>query len=325
METVNEEKRIFLYSHSPEAVKKIETNDAIISSGGIRNKNGTMNEQAKPLSFSYEELIEMFSSKNRLNDTDKKISLLVNELSISQKGIKELAQTGWINNIAINQVYTLTYDGFEKTFACLQNLSENIKGLTNYILKNDLKLLEEQTYKYILNLKSDYEKIELPKFDITNSQIDAHLNDIAAFIKRLINDLRGNDENSDIIYKTIHLLVVPFTNTVRKYSVLFLYENEKLPGSFDEWFSLINQIARAPMFINKIQYYINLDTELPFRDKVSIGKKLRKNISLLPKTISFDYEYALYHSKEEYLKMNTNIENKLLTIGSFDGVKEIYL
>ena len=59
----NEDKnrRIYLYSHSPEAEKAIESGEVAISTGGASRPDGTMMDMAKPLSFTLDELKEMVS------------------------------------------------------------------------------------------------------------------------------------------------------------------------------------------------------------------------------------------------------------------------
>ena len=66
----NEDKnrRIYLYSHSPEAEKAIESGEVAISTGGARRPDGTMMDMAKPLSFTLDELKEMVSDETHLID-----------------------------------------------------------------------------------------------------------------------------------------------------------------------------------------------------------------------------------------------------------------
>ena len=317
-------KRIYIYSHSPEAEKLIDSEEAIISTGGVRGKNGKVIEMAKPLSFTFDELKEMVSDDKHLIATDKKVEALGAKLGLSEQGIKELSQIGWLNNVAIGQVYSLTYSGFERTLEGLQYISKNINSLGHYIRQKDMSDLKERTEKYISYLKSDSQKLNLPKFDVTNSNIEDHLNDIEAFIQHLLEDLRNSTGDGLVNCSYIESIIVPFSNAVRKYSIRFFYDNEVAPGNFDKWMNLINNISKGRWFSTKIQYYINLETEMPYKDKVLLGHKCNIRIFSLPNMIAFDADYALYHTQEEYLNMGKRI-NQLLSSDSLTNKNKLFL
>lgn len=325
MKNSDAKKRLYLYSHSPEAEKLIDSGEAIISSGGVRSKDGTMKEMAKPLSFTIEELKEMISDDKHLITTDEKVEALGTELELSQQGIKELSEIGWLNSAAIGQVYSLTSAGFERTLEGLSYISENITNLGQYIQQKDVSEIREKTDKSMSNLKSYNQKLGLSKFDVTNSNIENHLNEIAAFIRRLYEDLHNGDINGFLYCSIIQAIIVPFSTVVRKYAIRFFYDNGVAPGSFNKWVELINLITQGQWFRDKLQYYINLETDLPYRDKVLLGRKCIKRIAPLPNMIAFDAEYALYHTQEEYLSMNKRIKQLLLSSDSFDDEEKRYL
>ena len=325
MDINDSNKRIYLYSHSPEAEKRIEAGEAIISTGGARSKDGTMIEMAKPLSFTIAELKEMVGNDDGIKATNQKIEALGAELGLSQQGVKELSRIGWLNNAAIGQVYSLTYSGFERTLEGLKYISENITELGQYLRQRDLGEIREKTDRYMSYLKSDNQKLDLPKFDVTNSNIEDHLNDIAAFIQHLYDDLKNGDINGFLYCAIIESIIVPFSTVVRKYSIRFFYDNEVAPGSFEKWIKLIKLTTQSQWFRNKIQYYINLETELPYHDKVLLGRRCVMRIAPLLKQIAFDAEYALYHTQEEYLSMNKRIKQLLLSSDTFDDEEKRYL
>lgn len=325
MKNSDAKKRLYLYSHSPEAEKLIDSGEAIISSGGVRSKDGTMKEMAKPLSFTIEELKEMISDDKHLITTDEKVEALGTELELSQQGIKELSEIGWLNSAAIGQVYSLTSAGFERTLEGLSYISENITNLGQYIQQKDVSEIREKTDKSMSNLKSYNQKLGLSKFDVTNSNIEDHLNEIAAFIRRLYDDLHNGDINGFLYCSIIQAIIVPFSTVVRKYAIRFFYDNGVAPGSFNKWVELINLITQGQWFRDKLQYYINLETDLPYRDKVLLGRKCIKRIAPLPNMIAFDAEYALYHTEKEYLNMGKSIKELLLSSDSFEDKETRYL
>ncbi len=310
----NNNQRIYLYTHSPEVERASQSGEAVISTGGFRRPDGTMMDMAKPLSFTLDELKEMFSNENRLLDNEEKVNRLSEALQISQAGIQEISRIGWLNNLAINQVYSMTYTGFQQTLAGLEKISAYMSEYFQYAYQRDLNEIKEKTVKYISFLVSDVEKLNLPKFDITNSHIDDHLNDIYAFLKILYDGLVNNTNTIDgfLACSIIRELIVPFSTAIRKYIVRFYYENLCYAGCSTKWFDLINMIASDERFQEKLQYYIHLKTEMPFQDKIRLGKKYRDGFASLPNTIIFDTEYAFYHSRDEYFTMYEPVQKLLV-------------
>lgn len=129
-------KRIYLYSHSPEAEKDIVSGEVAISTSGARRSDGTMMDMAKPLSFTLDEL-------------------------------------------------------------------------------------KEKTGRFVSYLESDARKLELPSFDVTSSNVDEHINDIGSFIKRIYDGLLDGREDGFFVYVIINALIVPFTEVLKKYTILF--------------------------------------------------------------------------------------------------------
>ena len=64
---------------------------------------------------------------------------------------------------------------------------------------------------------------------------------------------------------------------------------------------------------------------MPYRDKVVLGRKCVKRIALLPDSIEFDAEYALYHSKEEYLSKSKDVKKLISASDSIPDDGKLYL
>ncbi len=301
-------RRIHLYSHSPEAEKAIDSGEVAISTGGVRRPDGTMMEMAKPLSFTLDELKEMVIDENHIIEADRKIKQLGKKLILSEEGIQEITRTGWLNNAAIGEVYSMTYAGFQRTLFGLESISTNMEKFKQYIRQRDFNELKEKMEKFITYLKSDAQKLELPRFDVTNSNVDEHINDIGSFIKRMYDGLFNGSEDGFFACTIINALIIPFTEVLKKYAIFFFYDNGVVAGGCNKWAKMITDISSDKRFHEKIQYYIHLETDMPYRDKVVLGRRCVKQIALLPDTIAFDADYALYHSKEEYLTKGENVK-----------------
>ena len=325
MAEISKNQRIYLYSHSPEAEKAIELGEAAISSGGARRPNGTMLDMAKPLSFTLDDLKEMVGNDKQLLDTDQKVKQLSSRLGLSEQGMQELSKIGWLNNAAIGQVYSMTYVGFKQTLAGIEYISSHLMELSQYVRQRDLDDMKEKTDRFITYLDADAKKLDLPKFDVTSSNVDEHLSDIAAFIKRNYDGVINESGDGFLASSIIEALIVPFTTVATKYAIRFFYDNGTSAGGSDKWAELIYTIASDRRFKDKLRYYVYLETELPYKDKVRLGRERVRRIAALPNTVAFENEYALYHSKEEYLEKGKAIQHLLANPDEIPDDGKIYL
>lgn len=325
MADICEAPKIYLYSHSSEAEKVINSGEAAISSGGVRRSDGTILEMAKPLSFDLDELKEIVSNDEQLVAMEQKVIQLSAKLGLSEQGMKELSKIGWLNNAAIGQVYSMTCTGFKQTLVGIKYISDHLTEFGQYVQQRDLDDVKEKTEKFISYLESDAKKLDLPQFDVTNSNVDEHLNDIAAFLGRSFDGLRNETVNGFLVTSIIEALIVPFTTVAIKYAVRFFYDNGTSAGGSNIWAGLICKIATSNKFKEKLQYYVHLETELPFRDKVRLGRERARKIASLPAYIDFENEYALYHSKEAYLGKTKTIQKLLANPNELPEDGKIFL
>ena len=77
------------------------------------------------------------------------------------------------------------------------------------------------------------------------------------------NKKQSNKRKRFLYCSIIQAIIVPFSTVVRKYAIRFFYDNGVAPGSFNKWVELINLITQGQWFRDKLQYYINLETDLP--------------------------------------------------------------
>lgn len=307
---------ILLFEQSPEALEAVKSGNAIVSAGGIRRKGeaGTgFLEQAKPAALSVADFQSLFEGKEHALETDERLSHLDAQLALSAEGMKEIENIGWLNNAAIQRTYALTYEGFRQTLYGLETVAHQLSGFEQYVRKRDIKQLAQETQTYINYLKTDAGDLRSKKYSVTNGKIAEHLDQISALIKRLMSDVENGDGDTFVAVQVLRALLPPFTYVVRKYSALYFYENdgELMPGAYEEWVKTISSVARSKMFREKLTYYINLKTGIPFKDKMLLSRNIGSGMTKLISNVEFDRKYIESHSKEEYLSIDNQIRQKI--------------
>ena len=306
---------ILLFEHSPEALEAVKSGNAVVRSGGIRKKGnggGGFLELAKPAVLSVADFKSLFEGKEHALLTDERLNQLESQLSLSDAALAEIENTAWLNNVAIQRTYTLTYAGFQHTLHGLECVSKQLTDFEQYVYKRDKKQLAKETQKYINYLKTDYGLLRSKKYDVTNGNIAEHLDQMSAMIKTLMLDIKNDEEDSFAAVMILKHLLPPFTTVVRKYSALYYYENncEMMPGALDEWINTISMVCNSRIFKEKLTYYINLKCTMPFKDKILLGNKIGISMKSLISNVKHDKEYICKHSKDEYLSIAEQVREK---------------
>ena len=307
---------ILLFEQSPEALEAVKSGNAFVSTGGIRRKGETGTgflEQAKPAALSVADFQSLFEGKEHALETDERLSNLDAQLALSAEGLKEIENIGWLNNAAIQRTYVLTYEGFRQTLCGLESVAHQLSGLEQYVRKRDIKQLAQETQTYINYLKTDAGDLRSKKYSVTNGKIAEHLDQISALVKRLMSDLENNEGDAFVAVQILRALLPPFAYVVRKYSALYFYENdgELMPGDYEEWVKTISSVARSKLFREKLTYYINLKTSIPFKDKMLLSREIDSGVSKLVSSVEFDRNYIESHSREEYLSIGDQLCKKI--------------
>ncbi len=313
---MGELENILLFEQSPEAMEAVRSGNAVVSTGGIRRKGAAGSgflEQAKPAAMSVADFQSLFEGKEHALKTDERLNRLDAQLMLSDAGLKEIQNIGWLNNAAIQRTYSLTHEGFLQTLHGLEFVAKQLSGLEQYVRRRDIKELAQETQTYINYLKSDAGDLRSKRYSVTNGKIAEHLDQISALIKRLLFDVENNEGDQFISVQILTALLPPFAFVVRKYSSLYYYENdgELMPGDYDEWVKMLSLASKSKAFKEKIEYYINLEYSIPYRDKVLLCKGFGSEMIKLLANVRFDRKYIENHSVEEYLSLDEQVRKRI--------------
>lgn len=148
--------------------------------------------------------------------------------------------------------------------------------------------------------------------DRIDGKIAEHLDQISALIKRLMSDIENDDGDAFAAVLVLIALLSPFAYVMRQHSALYFYENdgELMPGNYEEWVKTIASVARSKTFRDKLTYYINLKTNIPFKDKMLLSRDIGSGMIKILSNFEYVRRYIESHSKEEYLSIEDQIRQK---------------
>ena len=298
---------IFLFEQSPEALEAVKSGEACVGPGGIRRKgeNGKgFLELSKPSTMSVADLKSLLIEpvleiNDRLDELDSNIRL-------SNEGLKELQKIEWLNSNQLNRNYVITYEGFCHTLDGINNIIKHISEFEDYVTQRDVKDLCEKAQTYVNYMRTDSVNMLSDKYNIINGNIAEHLDKISAFIKRLIIEIDSCDNEDVFLQVKILINLIPsFAYVVRRYSSLYYYENEGrlMPGNYEEWIGVLSKVSHSSKFKDMIEYYICLNTSMPYKDKITISKEVDNNIKCIVSNVEFEHRYLQSHSRDEYISL----------------------
>ena len=307
---------IFLYEHTPEAIKAIESGEARISSGGIIRigcAGKGFQELARPASMSVADFQSLFEGKEHALETDEHLSRLDAQLALSAEGLKAIQEIEWLNYATTQRNYTLTYEGFKQTLNGINCVANQLTKFEQYVRERDFKELAEKVQTYINYMNTDASDLGSPKFCPMNGRIGEHIDQILALIKRLMSDVEAEEDDSFVSLQMLINLLQPFSYLVRKFSAAYYYENDcqRLPGNYNECVKTITAVSRSKKYKDSVEYYIKLKTEISFRDKLLLSRAISTAPSKMLSGVRFEKRYIENHSKEEYLSLNDQIRQNI--------------
>lgn len=315
---MSELKNILLFEQTPEALEAVQNGDAIVSKGGIRRKgnNGSgFLELAKPAVMSVADFQSLFENKEHAEITDERLLNLDSRLELSEEGLETIKNVAWLNNTIVQHTYTLTYEGFKQTLRGIDLLTEQASKLEQYVRVRDQKERIEKAQTYINYLRSDAGNLRSEKYSATNGNIAEHLDQISAFMSMLLNEVESNDGDTFLCVEILCNIIQPFAYVSRRYTAAYYYENDGdlMPGNYNEWIKTISNIYKSVAFRDRLTYYVNLKTSIPFRDKVLVSKGAIRSINDALSGITADEQYIKTHSEKEYRCLNNQIRQKIVS------------
>lgn len=304
----------YIFQIPPEGMEALESGEGKLSTGGVRDAKGKPIKQAKPVELSIADIKSYLNTQEISCALMDHLRILEEKSCLSAESMKQIKENEWLNSIAIQRNYVATQEGFLQTINMLGSVSNQLGKLESYIKVRDKRALRVTIQKYINYLNSDGSKIGLASFDVTNSNVDSHLDEIAALLCELIDAVMNNTEDAFIAAQILYGLIQPFVFVVRKYSALFYIVNQQLPGDYyPQWYRIIKFVSEDKTLHNRLMYFINLHSNLMFKDRMALCSRNRGTLQHLLIATEFDRIYALTHSKEEYLKKEIQTKDQLVS------------
>lgn len=306
---------IYLYEHTPEAVEAIRSGDAVWGSGGIHRK-GAMGkgflEQAKPACLSVSDFKSMFETQEHALATDGQLKELNTRINLSAAGMAKIKNIGWLNNTAIQRGNAMTYAGFQKVLGGIDNLTEQLSQLAQYMEDHYISDLIKQAQSYVGNLRNDAGKLQIDGFNVVESNIADHLDSVWSLLLQLFEDVKQGKHNPYVAIQVIVNMLPPYAYVVKRYSSLYYYASGQnlMPGNYLGWVDTISKIVKSRVFFDKLFYYVNLTMSLSFRDKTELCFYIARESNNLLSGVQFENNYIQNHDKKEYLSIPKRIQEK---------------
>ena len=316
----------YYFTVSENAMKMVESGEAVLSSGGIRRQDGTLIEMAKPVTLDR----SIIDGSAPEDIKEKEISKIErdyqnNEIVIGQ--INELSHNSWLQYASMTQWYEMTSEGIQRTISGMNYISSQLESLTKKIDASEIHNTQIFITKSVNNLRSIIGLMETKNFNATvnYAYIVTCLDEINAFLTVQYDELAHNAGNTEMKLGSIYCLILPYAYVVRRYSSLFYYENEAFPSNFDTWNSIIERIAKGNVFRNELQYYLRTNTDLFLANSISLTQNASYALQKTTDYISFDRLFVQSHTKEEYLSLPSRIDNKYLERNDVQHIRNFYL
>lgn len=308
-----EENARFWFTFSAEATKQLMAGTVSLSSGGLRKPDGTMFEQAKPILIDADE-IEKIPNRTKDEQINNQIGIVNEKFDQVISDNQALSKIAWMNYAVNCRIYEMTYQGFQAMIERLDTISGQFSNLQIRLNNKEFNDTLELNNKYKNNLKTIAGNIrETKNFNASMAAliIEPMLNDIQAYFGRLYSELKTGVKSDQLVLGSIVFLLEPYCYVVRRYSALFFYENGIYPVMYDTWKDIINCITKDTRFRNRIQYYLRVNSELTLEDVLIARDKAMFNLREAISQMDFDRRYALSHSKEQYLTIDKQLQDKI--------------
>lgn len=302
----------FLFTFSAEATAELMAGNVSLSSGGLRKPDGTMLELAKPVVIDPAEVakIQNSSVEEQLEIQIRTTNSKLDQVIADNQALSKIA---WMNYAVNCRTYEMTYQGFQ---AVIQRLDSIFAQFANFQIRLDNKEFNdalELNNKYKSNLQTIASALEKKNSNagMAALTIEPMLNEIQAYFERLYSELKAGIKIDQLLLGSIIFLLEPYCYVIRRYSALYYYENETYPANYRTWIDVISRIIRDARFQNRMQYCLRVNSDMTLEDVLIAKSKAMFNLRGAVKQIDFDRRYTLCHSKEQYLSIDKQLQEKI--------------
>lgn len=310
---MQEENARFLFTFSAEATAELEAGNVFLSSGGLRKPDGTILELAKPVLIDSADIAKI---PNRTED-----EYLVSKLrAINSKqdqiisNDQALTQIAWMNYAVNCRTYELTYQGFQTVIERLDTISAQLNRLQERLDRREFNNTTKMYNKYKGNLKTMAALMETKRFNIGDSaaNFEQMITVVQVHFEQLYSDLNNEEQSLQLALESIVFLIEPYCYVIRRYSALYFYENGGYPANYDTWTAIVNCIIADSRFKKRLEYFLRVNSELNLEEILIARNKAMFNLQGIIAQIDFDHRYALCHTKEQYLSIDKQLEDKIV-------------
>ena len=200
-----------------------------------------------------------------LTSSTKKITTQIDLLYRKSEIIKNLSYLGVglsLANIAVDMAgFTIVINKLNDLNSRLQGLSDQIGHIAN-VQKND-KIAECQ--KLIMRFNSLADKIK-DEEDVNLDDIEVLIEDMKAYLSKMINNLSDDALNTELILEIINILLPAYTILYKTFLDKFFLAKGKLPVNNEIFFQLYDELENS-RFRERLKEY--------FYDRYFIEEKMR--------------------------------------------------
>lgn len=325
-----------VYTVSKKAEEMVRAGKAIVSSGGIRLPNGTLFELAKPalqtVTGSITSPITLVSSlannvqsgfiQHGVNVANKKLdvvldiqTLTLEKLDGLEKAVGALAHSNILNwaSCAFSMANCgISIAGFYMTLKKMDQISTQISALSDKIDRAIISDMVERYDRYRLNLSSDLGLLQTYKTEVSKTPIfEEHLNEIAAFLKRVISEFENREIDGVLGCNLIFGLAIPFAQEIREYSAQFYYENDRFPANYSQWVSILESIDSDSLKDRLKSILIYDHPELHMKDRYIAFSGAVGAVQLQLGNLIYSQELIKQLPQKDYIALDDVITYKL--------------
>ncbi len=284
-----------MWTISKAAMKLVKAGEAVISSGGVRMLDGTMYEMAKPivsskLKFSLGKLsfgpvssgLNLASSlasnvqcaiiQQGVNAANIKLNDVIQRLGrleTAMQSLQSIQVLSWANTALSLANSGISIAGFYMTLTKLNRIEEQLKAFFDRYQQDRNSDAVEQFRTILLNLRNDINYLQQKTINETFDDdsfihrepfIEEHLNKAAAFIKRILAELKEERIDGQIGCHIIFVLSAVYAQTVNEYCCQYYYMHHISHELFKTWMEILDEIE-APAFIEFLKQYFTFSPE----------------------------------------------------------------